>query len=132
MAATETISRPDTGTPAGPVSAPTEQEIREAIEATATSVVDHVHDGIRDAASPLTNPAFLTIDATEEWTPGLPDPADLWTDLRLSEAMRLRALTEEAIVRAGQRCEAIILEELTGAGVTFATEYPDAPRPVIQ
>ena len=30
--------------------------------------------------------------------------------------------------RIAERCQAIILEELTEAGVAFAQEFPEAPR----
>jgi hypothetical protein len=44
------------------------------------------------------------------------------------EARRLRQVVIEAKARAQARCEAVILEELTAARVTFAQERPEAPR----
>jgi hypothetical protein len=37
-------------------------------------------------------------------------------------------LVSDAIDHAVDRCTAIVLDELVGAGVAFAAEYPDAPR----
>jgi hypothetical protein len=66
---------------------------------------------------------------SSEYDAGDDAPDSLWRDLRRSEARRLRELVTDAIAAATRRCEAVILEELTAAGVTFAAEHPDAPRP---
>jgi hypothetical protein len=90
---------------------------------------------IEDVAQWLMHPAWYTLeanayDAGPEIAPRDTDGhPPLWMDLRTSEARRLEQLVEDAIERAAQRCEAIIIEELTGAGAAFAGEFPEAPRP---
>jgi hypothetical protein len=117
----------------------TEEDIRSALAAAIEARTDGVdtlgtnrsalRSVIASIGNPMTNPAFLAIEADAEWEPDRPDPGDLWYDLRTSEARRLRELTTAAVERAADRCAAIILDELTAAGVAFAAEHPDAPRP---
>jgi hypothetical protein len=66
-----------------------------------------------------------------------PDPRDpddhssaIWTDLRPSEAVILRDAVRDAVRRAHERCLIVTVEELTAAGVEFATQFPDAPRAI--
>lgn len=58
-------------------------------------------------------------------------PSSLWTDLRPSEAKRLSDLLER-VYRTADAWEAEIVDRIIAAvveaGVTFAAEYPDAPR----
>jgi hypothetical protein len=54
--------------------------------------------------------------------------SDTWADLRPSEVERLDQLLTDARARAAERAEAVILEELVAAALTFADEHPDAPR----
>ncbi len=125
------------------MTAPTEQDIRSLLSRRLTEPSSGSHGGglhgelrgvVKDAAGPLRDVAWEALEATDSdyGEKGQPDPSFAWCDLRATEAYRLMSLMDEAIERAATRCEAIILEELTGAGVTFAAEYPDAPRPVIR
>jgi hypothetical protein len=77
---------------------------------------------------PMSGPAWRALEATAEYEPDKPDPGELWTDLRRTEAQRLRVLLSEAADRIADRCSAIFLEEFTSAGERFTAEYPDAPR----
>lgn len=128
MSATVTATQP-----------PNQQEITDAIEhqiatgksggTTGDNLASELRSVIRDMAEPLTNPAFLAL-AREDWIdPAEHDDGDLWYDLRTSEALRLTALYQAAIEQAAVDCEATIVAALTAAGVQFAAEYPDAPRP---
>lgn len=129
--AAETISRPGSGG----MTAPTEQEVRASLvaflEASSPMSVGTMRDAlrcaIRDVGDALDCAAFTALES--EYDAGDDAPDSLWRDLRRSEARRLRELVTGAIDAAASRCEAIILEELTAAGVTFAAEHPDAPRP---
>ncbi|MBA2555898.1 MAG: hypothetical protein H0V12_00885 [Chloroflexi bacterium] len=112
---TTTIQRP----------ALTEQDIRKAIEASATST-----DALRWAISVVASTSCAAFTALSRDDAGDDARDSRWRDLRRSEARRLRELVTGAIDAAATRCEAIILEELTAAGVAFAAEYPDAPRAV--
>ncbi len=56
------------------------------------------------------------------------DPGDVWENLRPSEARRLRQLTDHAINELASDLEQRIITRLTVAVLTFAAEYPDAPR----
>ena len=51
-----------------------------------------------------------------------------WRDLRPSESARLEAIITAAEARAWARAHAAIVEEAVAAALTFAAEYPDAPR----
>ena len=87
------------------------------------------------AASPLINSAVDTLEiggdgVWEDLNELHPDA--LWTDLRASQAKRLVELVGEACNRAAAMCTTVIVDELTKAGVAFAAEYPDAPRPKVE
>lgn len=123
------------------MTAPTAEEIHEAIirrlgeqSAGSRGTVRATLAGVADdAAGPLSWPAEISAmgqEQREDWG-GPPTEGDdyIWWDLRPSEGARMLALINDAIARATERCEAIILEELTAAGVQFAAEHPDAPRP---
>ena len=117
------------------MTAPTEQDVRASLEAfleasSPTSVGtmrDALREAIRDVGDALDCAAYTALESGDDVGDDAPD--SLWRDLRRSEARRLRELVTGAIDAAASRCEAIILEELTAAGVTFAAEHPDAPRP---
>lgn len=117
------------------MSAPTEHEIREALVAFLESpsplaegtMRDALLEAIKDVGDALDVAAFTALSSEEDAGDDAPD--SLWRDLRRSEARHLRDLVTDAIGAATRRCEAIILEELTAAGVTFAAEHPDVPRP---
>lgn len=52
----------------------------------------------------------------------------MWaSDLRPSEAIRLREIAQEGIARATERARAAIVDELVAAALRFAEEFPDAP-----
>lgn len=115
------------------MSAPTEQDIREAIEreiaegrssgSTGDSLASELRLLISDIADPLTNAAFF-VEAGDEYNSGQPEPRDMWWNLRLTEARRLREITKSSMERAAERCEAIIVEELTAAGLQFRRRVP--------
>ena len=119
----------------------TEQEIREAIERRLrepTGYIDtdaELTDALRriavEAARPIVESGAQTLEGGQGvWEP-VDDPADgvLWADLRPSEAVALSGLVRRATDRAAQRCEEVVVEELTRAALRFAEEHPDAPRP---
>lgn len=117
----------------------TDAEIRDSIEGRLESAAEEVFDTQSDLADALGRIATVTADhlidsayMTEmmgsSWD-GVPDAGDgLWKDLRPTEAARLAELVHEAAERVQARCAAIVIEEMTVAGVQFAAEYPDAPR----
>lgn len=111
--------------------APTEAEIRAAIGASIEAVGfdDALNGALVVASGPVANPAFLAFADSADYAPDVPDPGDLWTDLRHSEAARLHELAGAAWERAKARCREAIIEEYVAAGVAFAAEFPDAPRP---
>lgn len=114
---------------------PTEHEIRAAViealhvKQPIESNLDEIRSHIRDAAAQVRAPAWDVLESTDERTPDAMVMDGLWVDMRPTEARRLMVLYDEAIDRATARSEAIIVEELTAAGVVFAREFPDAPRP---
>jgi hypothetical protein len=124
------------------MSAPTEAEIRAAL---ATAAAGEFHESeppggplpaiLRflavELSHPMSGPAWRALEATAEYSPDEADPGDLWTDLRRTEAQRLRDLLALAADRIAERCSAIFLEEFTSAGERFTAEYPDAPRAMV-
>jgi hypothetical protein len=117
----------------------TEVEIREAIFARAAGSFSgdptpgpgesRLHAALRgvvdDYADPVLEPARAALADVENYGRA---SVGLWHDLRRSEAEDLYDLAEQAIARAADRAEAVILDELIGAGVRFAELHPDAPR----
>lgn len=93
------------------------------------ALVEAASDWIRD-------PAWTVIESPDsrgdrvDPSPNDPDAiGSPWSyDMRPSEARRLLALTAGVVERAMPRIEALILEEVTAAGVQFAQECPDARR----
>jgi hypothetical protein len=124
------------------MTAPTEAEIREQLRIGAMTHTHHkenllgprLMDTVHWTANPLTWPATVALDFTPRDFRDFGDDAEndgaaLYGRLSPAEARRLRQLTHEAEQRAAERCEAIILDELTAAGARFASEFPDAARP---
>lgn len=113
------------------MTAPTEAEIREAIE-------DRNRRYRKDASDRLAEAVDTALDALAyiEIDDGLGDHSgavvlsDLWTDLRPSEAARLRELIDVARQRLLASLWPMVVDAALEAGVTFAREYPDAPRAV--
>jgi hypothetical protein len=97
------------------MTAPTEQEIREAIDKAevALRLDNAVGDAIYEAQQLLT---------------------DLWAtdDLRPSEQKALDEAIEPIYARGTAHLAPFIVEELVAAGRRFAAEHPDAPRAKIQ
>jgi hypothetical protein len=112
------------------MTAPTEAEIREAIERSATRYSNAGKDKLTEAVMEYADDI--------RWDPGDPDgltpPAcedrgtALWCDLRPSEADRLKTLLYGAEERAVAACHELIIREYIAAALAFAAEYPDAPR----
>lgn len=118
------------------MSEPNQQEIRAALDDRAshrdsgsprTTLPAALAALTEDYAQALTASAFESELPEEERNP-IAEAFALWVDLPPSEARRLRAITNEPIVRAAERCDAIIRDELVAAGRQFAKEYPDASR----
>jgi hypothetical protein len=117
------------------MTAPTEQEIRaEVLEdgmewpKVGGTYATRIRDVIQDWAAPLWSAAFHALESPDERSADDGSATALWTDLRPSEAVELKAAVMAAIGRAADRCAAIVVDELTSAGVEFAQRYPDAPR----
>jgi hypothetical protein len=91
------------------MSAPTEEEIRDAIAAHVRTFEVGLDDAFTGCQSSID-----TLYNTEDFRP--------------TEQDRLDALTYEAIEPILQETRERITEVLGRAGLTFAAEYPDAPR----
>jgi hypothetical protein len=115
------------------MSAPTEEEIRAAIEA---EIAEYPSDnGLRnlgEAIDRLADPIdwHLSGDEDESDEDGTPHQLgdNVWRNLRPTEAARLRLLVERAKLSAFAMAREAIVREIVAAGLTFAAEYPDAPR----
>lgn len=106
--------------------APTEAEIRAAV---AGAVIDCGYD-IGDAAFALAAPIrYLTPAEDPEH---VLSTHCLWDDLRPSQAERLSELMEEIFTKGDLIIEQEVLPRIRGlvaeAALTFAAEFPDAPR----
>lgn len=109
------------------MTAPTEAEIREIIEARARkndNALEHLELAIDEAGDALLTPMHEDgrYDFDEAYM------SDLWTDLRPSEADRLAELVEAAKAELRTTIWPQILNVIVEAGVRFAKEHPDAPR----
>ena len=96
------------------MSAPTEANVRATIAA-------HVKRYGLDISS--NDDAYHPFDALASCEGSSP-----WRDLRPSESARLEAIITAAEARAWARCHDALVEEAVAAALTFAGEYPDAPR----
>jgi len=93
------------------MTAPTDQDIREAIAAEAANdqVVGYIDDAI----------GFASTFTSKVW---------LWEELRKSEQERLSEILEQHLDILAVECRAAIVARFTVAARQFAAEYPDAPR----
>lgn len=106
------------------MTAPTEQEIREAVQKQLDVLIaedgTNTPDWIAAVLTPLRyNPPSM------DYNPSL------WADLRPSQEARLEALEEEVFRKADAlmlEVAARLAEAVVEAALTFAAEYPDAPR----
>lgn len=111
------------------MSAPTEAEIRAAIDAAIDSSDIDIGHWVYEIIRPL-----LFVENARRG-PAY-DPAEqLWDDLSPSQARRLEELREAIYVDGvlqglGLGLVARIREAAVRAALTFASEYPDASRPV--
>ena len=105
------------------MTAPSEQEIREAVQAALDDSSVDIGEWVHTMLAPL---LFVP--------PGERGPAyevGLWDDLRPSQAERLDNLIEGVYIRIQPLEEEVttkIREAIVEAALTFAAEYPDAPR----
>ena len=119
--------------PAAPKTAPTAAMIRDALTAQWEADYDPssgpdtpdgvLSDVIAKIAAPFVDSAARTIECGGEvWEPLRENvgPLAIWSDLRPSQAAGLIQLILGARDKAVTRCQAIIVEELTAAGLEFA------------
>lgn len=106
----------------------TEAEIRTAIE-------DRWTKYPRDnGESALTDAVVHLFDLIDYRPAELDDPEmgelgnEIWTNLRPSEAERLRVLADDGRERAIARAREVIIEEVVATALLFDRECPDAPR----
>lgn len=117
--------RPATTGDSRPVAAPTEAEIRAALQAALDASRFDVGGFVYDITMPL---HFIPPNEG-----AAPNPA-LWGDLRPSEAERLSVLVEEIYGLADgfeRALGAAVVEAGVRAGLTFVAEHPDAPRATV-
>lgn len=118
------------------MTAPTEQEIREAV---VRRLEDWPNDNpmapLRDAIKGMTSMLEVYIpdsrDSAEtirELSGAEPDPDDLWWNLRPTEAARLNAIREEVCKQAAHHAVVANTSAIVAGALRFAAEYPDAPR----
>jgi hypothetical protein len=115
------------------MTAPTEADIREAIAARATLWPNDnprtaLADAIEDFGSFMRRPVHLILDGINDVGMTEADEADVWTDLRPSEALDLERIYREAVEEAKEAVEAAIVDVMVAAALRFAEAHPDAPR----
>ena len=111
------------------MTAPTEQEIRDLLEA---RIAQYPSDSGESNLSESIEQFFDLIDYKVE-TDSATDEAieygnDVWTDLRPSHGRRLQQLATEGRERAYEQARTLIIEGVVAAALRFAAEYPDAER----
>lgn len=111
------------------MTAPTEAEIRGASSATFPRDSDEVASLVFELAGPL-----RWVPPTELVTGATVNDDCLWDDLRPSQAARLQELYDDIYPKVDvliqQEVVPRIRELVVEAALTFAAEYPDAPRAV--
>lgn len=117
------------------MAAPTEAEIREAIEARCEhwpqdNPSTKLIEAIGAFGDFMYSPSYEILKSPDDLTSPseASDPGQVWTDLRPTEARDLDRLYEAALIRATERTEAAIVEEFVAAALRFAELHPDAPR----
>lgn len=112
------------------MTAPTEAEIRALIDDRSARYpndsIEHHLDHVLDKA--FDTIGYVDLDEQGQRDFGSTFLSDTWADLRPSEADRLGELIAAARQQAAERARAAIVEEVVAAALTFAAEYPDAPR----
>lgn len=110
--------------------APTADEILQIIAArTARYPIDSLDAKLDEAIGNAFDAiGYVSLDEQGAYDIGAAFLSDTWGDLRPSEAARLGEIISEAQERAEEKARAAIIEEVIGAALTFAAEYPDAPR----
>ncbi len=100
--------------------APTEAEIREAIDAHLETIDADVDGLIHAFVGPITY-----VRPSER---GPAYPATLWDDLRPSEQAHLEDLVEAVYTECSPAIERMLVEATVRADLAFAEASPDAPR----
>lgn len=95
----------------------TEAEIRAEIDRTLDPIAADIGSLIYDYQGPINYVA-----------PDQGEPASLWRNLRPSEAQRLDELQGAMYRELEPVIDALIRDAVVKAALTFAAEYPDAPR----
>lgn len=111
------------------MTAPTEAEIREAANAPVLTDSDEIGSLVYELLGPI---RYLP---PEEDSPGRSISAGcLWDDLRPSQAARLQDLLDGIYTKTDTLIQKEVIprirELVVEAALTFAAEYPDAPRAV--
>ncbi len=110
------------------MTAPTAAEIREAVD----KLVAHRESYAEPSNLVYDLSAAIRYTPPDEDTPETISAECLWDDLRPSQAARLAELHEEVYTKFDalieQEVVARLREFVVEAAMTFAAEYPDAPR----
>jgi hypothetical protein len=111
---------------------PTEAEIREALRLRmelwpADNPRDQLREAITGYGDFLRSPAYDVLESPDEPS-DVDGPADIWADLRPSEARDLREAYEAATSIALTAAEGQIVEAMVKAALRFTRQHPHAPR----
>jgi hypothetical protein len=111
------------------MSAPTEAEIRAAIESCSTRYSNHGSDRLNEAITEYADDLRWRAGDLDlvETDPGREDRGSLWRDLRPSEDARLRELLYQAEQRATKASHELIIREYVTAMLSFLAEFPETP-----
>ncbi len=110
--------------------APTEQEIREAIRLRIErypedNPLEKLRDAVEGMADFMGGPAYDVLGSPDE-------PPDteigIWMDLRPSEARALDSIYRATVEAAVEDAVRVITDRLVEAALGFARQHPDAPR----
>ncbi len=86
---------------------------------------------IEDYAEPLTPADNLVreLHETSDVAVGAGGPSGLWAEVRLADALAVRAAMRSVVEAVTTKVESIIIADLVAAEARFARDYPDAPWP---
>ncbi|HUQ44619.1 MAG TPA: hypothetical protein VM451_09465 [Candidatus Limnocylindria bacterium] len=113
------------------MTAPTEAEIREAIEPEwPVDTVGDAPEWVYEGLGPIldSDQALVRAVWVEGYNPMRPHPGTLWADMTKAEADELHAAISVVVDEAAMTFQRSVLEGAVRAAVAFAEKHPDVPR----
>jgi len=114
------------------MTAPTEQEIRQAVEVELGDQTINSDDllGLVDALRPIMDSDMARVRAgwDDEFYPKDDHPGTLWADMTHDEVDELHGAIQDVIHRVAREATVAVVDGCVAAAVAFAGAHPDVPR----